>query len=49
MAGAVLVVGALTGHVRRAGADDVDCSRVKCVALTFDDGPAHTPTGCCRS
>ncbi|MDG4666032.1 polysaccharide deacetylase family protein [Mycobacterium sp. 236(2023)] len=23
-----------------AGADLVDCSRVKCVALTFDDGPA---------
>ncbi|EID14603.1 carbohydrate degrading enzyme [Mycobacterium xenopi RIVM700367] len=40
VAGAVLVVGALTGHVRRAGADDVDCSRVKCVALTFDDGPS---------
>jgi peptidoglycan/xylan/chitin deacetylase (PgdA/CDA1 family) len=38
-AGAVLVVGALTGHVKRAGADNVDCSRVKCVALTFDDGP----------
>ncbi|MBY0442070.1 MAG: polysaccharide deacetylase family protein [Mycobacteriaceae bacterium] len=38
-AAAVLVVGALTGHVKRAGADEVDCSRVKCVALTFDDGP----------
>ena len=37
---AVLVLGALTGHVKRAGADDVDCSRVKCVALTFDDGPS---------
>lgn len=36
---AVLVVGALTGHVRRAGAGEVDCSQVKCVALTFDDGP----------
>ncbi len=36
---AVLVVGGLTGHVRRAGADTVDCSQVKCVALTFDDGP----------
>jgi peptidoglycan/xylan/chitin deacetylase (PgdA/CDA1 family) len=36
----VLVVGGLTGHVRRAGADDVDCSKVKCVALTFDDGPS---------
>ncbi|WP_102145749.1 polysaccharide deacetylase family protein [Mycobacterium hubeiense] len=33
----VVVVGALTGHIRRA--DDVDCTRVKCVALTFDDGP----------
>jgi peptidoglycan/xylan/chitin deacetylase (PgdA/CDA1 family) len=39
-AAAVLVVGWLTGHVKRAGADTVDCSHVKCVALTFDDGPA---------
>lgn len=43
-AAAVLAVGALTGHVRRADADkvddNVDCSRVKCVALTFDDGPS---------
>jgi peptidoglycan/xylan/chitin deacetylase (PgdA/CDA1 family) len=39
VAAAVLAIGGLTGHVRRAGADDVDCSRVKCVALTFDDGP----------
>jgi peptidoglycan/xylan/chitin deacetylase (PgdA/CDA1 family) len=39
-AAAVLVVGGLTGHVRKAGADDVDCSQVKCVALTFDDGPS---------
>ncbi|MGH3971495.1 MAG: polysaccharide deacetylase family protein, partial [Mycobacterium sp.] len=39
-AAAVLAVGALTGHVRRADADDVDCSQVKCVALTFDDGPS---------
>ncbi|MBS4729245.1 polysaccharide deacetylase family protein [Mycobacterium sp. SM1] len=38
-AAAVLVVGGLTGHVKRAGADTVDCARVKCVALTFDDGP----------
>jgi len=38
-AATVLVIGALTGHVKRADADDVDCSRVKCVALTFDDGP----------
>ena len=37
---AVLVIGALTGHVKRAGADDVDCSQTKCVALTFDDGPS---------
>lgn len=37
---AVLVIGALTGHVRRADADFVDCSRVKCIALTFDDGPS---------
>src|ERR1700737_1838073 len=36
----VLVVGGLTGHVRRASADNVDCSQVKCVALTFDDGPS---------
>jgi peptidoglycan/xylan/chitin deacetylase (PgdA/CDA1 family) len=39
-AAAVLVVGGLTGHVRKAGAEDVDCSKVKCVALTFDDGPS---------
>jgi peptidoglycan/xylan/chitin deacetylase (PgdA/CDA1 family) len=39
-AAAVLIVGGLTGHVRRASADDVDCSQVKCVALTFDDGPS---------
>jgi len=38
-AAAVLVVGGLTGHVKRAGADDVDCSLVKCLAFTFDDGP----------
>lgn len=36
---AVVVIGGLTGHVRVAGADNVDCSKVKCVALTFDDGP----------
>jgi peptidoglycan/xylan/chitin deacetylase (PgdA/CDA1 family) len=35
---AVLVIGGLTGHVRLT-AEDVDCSKVKCVALTFDDGP----------
>ena len=33
---AVLVIGGLTGHVRPANADDVDCAQVKCVALTFD-------------
>jgi peptidoglycan/xylan/chitin deacetylase (PgdA/CDA1 family) len=38
-AAVVLVVGGLTGHVRRASADDVDCTQFKCVALTFDDGP----------
>jgi peptidoglycan/xylan/chitin deacetylase (PgdA/CDA1 family) len=37
---AVLVVGGLTGHVKRTNADDVDCSQFKCVALTFDDGPS---------
>src|SRR3984957_12466030 len=36
-AAAVLVIGALTGHVTRA--DNPNCSVVKCVALTFDDGP----------
>ncbi|OBF20714.1 carbohydrate degradation protein [Mycobacterium kubicae] len=36
-AGAVLVIGGLTGHITRA--DNLDCSMVKCVALTFDDGP----------
>jgi peptidoglycan/xylan/chitin deacetylase (PgdA/CDA1 family) len=36
----VVAIGAFTGHVRFAAADDViDCSKVKCVALTFDDGP----------
>jgi peptidoglycan/xylan/chitin deacetylase (PgdA/CDA1 family) len=39
-AAAVLLIGALTGHVRRADAGDVDCARTKCVALTFDDGPS---------
>jgi peptidoglycan/xylan/chitin deacetylase (PgdA/CDA1 family) len=39
-AAVVLLVGGLTGHVRRASADEVDCSQVKCVALTFDDGPS---------
>ena len=36
-AGAVLLIGGLTGHVTRA--DNPSCSVVKCVALTFDDGP----------
>jgi peptidoglycan/xylan/chitin deacetylase (PgdA/CDA1 family) len=36
-AAAVLVIGGLTGHITRA--DNLDCSIVKCVALTFDDGP----------
>ena len=36
-AGGVLVIGGLTGHVTRA--DNLSCSVVKCVALTFDDGP----------
>ena len=40
VAAAVLIIGGLTGHVRRASADNVDCSQVKCVALTFDDGPS---------
>ncbi|OBJ89125.1 polysaccharide deacetylase family protein [Mycobacterium asiaticum] len=37
-AAAVLVIGGLTGHVTRA--DNLNCSMVKCVALTFDDGPS---------
>ena len=36
-AGVVLVIGGLTGHVTRA--DSLNCAAVKCVALTFDDGP----------
>ena len=36
-AAAVLVIGGLTGHVTRA--ENLGCSAVKCVALTFDDGP----------
>jgi peptidoglycan/xylan/chitin deacetylase (PgdA/CDA1 family) len=35
----VLVIGGLTGHVKLSSADDVDCSKDKCVAFTFDDGP----------
>ena len=41
---AIVVVGGLTGHVRIAtpaeAAAEVDCSVVKCIALTFDDGPS---------
>ncbi|OBF81907.1 carbohydrate degradation protein [Mycobacterium sp. 852002-51163_SCH5372311] len=37
-AGAVLVIGGLTGHVTRA--DNLNCAVMKCVALTFDDGPS---------
>jgi peptidoglycan/xylan/chitin deacetylase (PgdA/CDA1 family) len=37
---AVVVIGGFTGHVRVAKADDVDCTQVKCIALTFDDGPS---------
>lgn len=35
----IVVAGTLSGHIRRADADTVDCAVVKCVALTFDDGP----------
>lgn len=35
----VVVVGAFTGHIYRDGPDEVDCSKEKCIALTFDDGP----------
>jgi peptidoglycan/xylan/chitin deacetylase (PgdA/CDA1 family) len=38
-AAGMLVIGGLTGQVRSAGAVPVDCATVKCVALTFDDGP----------
>ena len=35
-----VVVGGLTGHgARGETAEGVDCAQVKCVALTFDDGP----------
>jgi peptidoglycan/xylan/chitin deacetylase (PgdA/CDA1 family) len=36
---AIVIVGGFTGHVKVAQADAVDCSVVKCIALTFDDGP----------
>jgi peptidoglycan/xylan/chitin deacetylase (PgdA/CDA1 family) len=35
----VVVSGTLSGHIRKADAENVDCAVVKCVALTFDDGP----------
>ena len=35
----VVVVGACTGHVKVDSNADVDCAAVKCIALTFDDGP----------
>jgi peptidoglycan/xylan/chitin deacetylase (PgdA/CDA1 family) len=39
-AAVIVAIGALTGHVRFAHANEVvDCAQVKCVALTFDDGP----------
>jgi peptidoglycan/xylan/chitin deacetylase (PgdA/CDA1 family) len=34
----IVVIGSLTGHVAKA--DEVDCSKYKCIALTFDDGPS---------
>ncbi len=37
---AVVVIGGFTGHVKVAKADEVDCAVVKCIALTFDDGPS---------
>jgi peptidoglycan/xylan/chitin deacetylase (PgdA/CDA1 family) len=41
---AIVVIGGLTGHVRIAtpaeAEEEVDCSVVKCIALTFDDGPS---------
>jgi peptidoglycan/xylan/chitin deacetylase (PgdA/CDA1 family) len=36
---AVVVFALVTGHARES-TDDVDCAKVKCVALTFDDGPS---------
>ncbi len=44
MVGGFVVAGA-RGQ-RGPGADEVDCSKYKCVALTFDDGPTHLLTGC---
>lgn len=36
---AVVVVALLTGHAERESPGNLDCAQVKCVALTFDDGP----------
>jgi peptidoglycan/xylan/chitin deacetylase (PgdA/CDA1 family) len=36
----IVVAGTLSGHIRKADADTVDCAVQKCVALTFDDGPS---------
>ncbi|MEO6793932.1 MAG: polysaccharide deacetylase family protein [Mycobacterium sp.] len=36
----VAVLGACTSHAHEAAANPVDCAVVKCVALTFDDGPS---------
>jgi peptidoglycan/xylan/chitin deacetylase (PgdA/CDA1 family) len=36
---AIVVFSLLTGHATREAPGQVDCSKVKCVALTFDDGP----------
>jgi peptidoglycan/xylan/chitin deacetylase (PgdA/CDA1 family) len=39
----MLVIGGLIGVPQRADAGPVNCAQVKCVALTFDDGPSpHT-------
>lgn len=35
---AIVLIGSVTGHVAKA--DEVDCSKYKCIALTFDDGPS---------
>src|SRR6201991_3132512 len=36
---AIVVFSLLTGHATREAPGQVDCTKVKCVALTFDDGP----------
>ncbi len=42
MVAVVVVVGGLLlwAGRRAVGPDEVDCSRLKCVSLTFDDGPS---------